>query len=308
MNGLELSERYWREVGSPAMEAACPALRGRLAAGLVGEGSECLGFDDEISRDHDWGPGFCVWLTEEDMARYGADLQTAYTALPPEFLGFRRLRESVHSQGRVGVFSVYDFYARFLGPDGPPGTLGRWLSTPEQALSVCTNGRVFEDGTGEFTRIREKLLAYYPEDVRRKRLAARCVGAAQAGQYNHPRCLSRGDQVAALRALGDFVDHAQAVIFLLNRRYRPYYKWAHRALRELPLLGLEAAGFFEELAVCRPEQRQDRIEGLCALIIQALADQGLTDNPSDFLLDHGEQLQASIRDAGLRSLPLLFGS
>lgn len=307
MKGLDLAQRYWREVGAPAMEAACPELRGRMAAGLVGEGSECLGFDDGLSRDHDWGPGFCLWLTEGDMARYGAALEAAYAALPREFLGLRRLRESVHSQGRVGVFSVDSFYARLLGPKGPPETLAQWLTVPDQALSVCTNGRVFEDGLGEFTRIREKLLAYYPEDVRRKRLAARCAGAAQAGQYNHPRCLSRGDQVAALRALGEFIDHAQGAIFLLNRRYRPYYKWAHRALGKLPLLGREAAEGFEALAGCAPQERQDRIEGLCGLIVRALADQGLTDSPSDFLLDHGEQLQLSIHDPGLRSLPLMFG-
>jgi len=307
MKGLELAERYWREVGAPAMEAGCPELRGRLAAGLVGEGSECLGFDDEISRDHDWGPGFCLWLSEEDLAAHGDALQSAYAALPREFMGFRRLRESVHSQGRVGVFPIGGFYARFLGPGGPPETLAQWLTVSEQALSVCTNGRVFEDGPGEFTRVRERLLAYYPEDVRRKRLAARCAGAAQAGQYNHPRCLARGDRVAALRALAEFVDHAQGVVFLLNRRYRPYYKWAHRALGGLPLLGREAAAAFEGLADCPPEERQERVEGLCALLIRALADQGLTDSSSDFLLDHGERIQASIRDSGLRSLPLMFG-
>ena len=307
MKGLELAERYWREAGAPAMEAACPALAGRLAAGLVGEGSECLGFDDEVSRDHDWGPGFCLWLTQEDFAAHGDALQAAYAALPRTFLGFSRLRESEHSQGRVGVFPVNGFYARFLGPGGPPRTPLQWLAVSDQALSVCTNGRVFRDGPGEFTRVRTELLAYYPEDVRRKRLAAQCAGAAQAGQYNHPRCLRRGDRVAALRALGDFIDHAQAAVFLLNRRYRPYYKWAHRALGDLPVLGREAGAAFEALAVCPPEDRQDHVESLSALLIRALEEQGLTDGAGDFLLDHGEAIQASIRDQTLRSLPLMLG-
>ena len=226
------------------------------AAGLVGEGSECLGFDDEISRDHDWGPGFCLWLTEEDLAVHGKALREAYSALPREYLGVRRLRESEHSRGRVGVSSIPEFYGRFLGPKGPPETLTQWLTVSDQALSVCTNGRVFQDVPGEFTRVREKLLAGYPEDVRRKRLAAQCAKAAQAGQYNHPRCVSRGDGVAALRALGEFLDHAQAVVFLL---------------------------------------------------IRELEEQGLTDSKSDFLLDHGEKILASVRDKALRSLPMMLG-
>lgn len=307
MKGLELARRYWEEVGAPAMEAACPALAGRLAAGLVGEGSECLGYDDEISRDHDWGPGFCLWLTREDFDAHAGALQAAYAALPRRFLGLSRLRESVHSQGRVGVFSIDGFYARFLGPDGPPRTLLQWLAVSDQALSVCTNGGVFQDGPGEFTRIRERLLGYYPEDVRRKRLAAQCAGAAQAGQYNHPRCLRRGDRVAALRALADFIDHAQAAVFLLNRRYRPYYKWAHRALGELPLLGREAGAAFEALAVCSPEERQSYIESISALLIGALEGQGLSGGTGDFLLEHGEAVQAAIRDETLRALPLMLG-
>jgi len=307
MKGLELAERYWQEVGSPAMKAACPALRERLAAGLVGEGSECLGYDDEVSRDHDWGPGFCLWLTAEDFAAHVQVLRAAYAALPQEYMGFRRLRESAHSQGRVGVFSVDGFYARFLGTNGPPRTLIQWLTVSDQALSVCVNGRVFQDGPGEFTRVREQLLAYYPEDVRRKRLAAQCAGAAQAGQYNHPRCLSRGDRVAAVRALGEFIDHAQAAVFLLNRRYRPYYKWAHRALRDLPLLGREASLSFEALASCAPEERQDHIEALCALLVRGLKEQDLTNCTSDFLLEHGEQIQEKIESDSLRSLPLMLG-
>ena len=67
MKGLELCRLYYEEVGAPALKAAFPELMGRAAAGLAGQGSDCLGFDDEYSRDHDFGPGFLVWLTDADF-------------------------------------------------------------------------------------------------------------------------------------------------------------------------------------------------------------------------------------------------
>lgn len=94
--------------------------------GLVGEGSECFGFDDEFSRDHDWGPGFCLWLTKEDLLRWGERAALVYRSLPMEFLGFRRLNEGHLSAGRVGVLEINYFYQRYLGPAVPPQTLRDW--------------------------------------------------------------------------------------------------------------------------------------------------------------------------------------
>jgi len=62
MQGLSLCEKYFNEVGLPVLEKECGGLIDRMAFGLVGDGSECYGFDDKISRDHDWGAGFCIWL------------------------------------------------------------------------------------------------------------------------------------------------------------------------------------------------------------------------------------------------------
>ena len=66
MNGLELSKAYWENCARPLFRRELSAFLERAAVGLVGEGSECFGFDDEISRDHDWGPGFCLWLPESE--------------------------------------------------------------------------------------------------------------------------------------------------------------------------------------------------------------------------------------------------
>ena len=209
MQGLELAERYWNQVGRPALAAACPEAAGRWAAGLVGEGSECFGCDDAISRDHDWGPGFCVWLTAEDHARWGRVLQDAYDRLPRRFEGFER-DERPEGAGRVGVFEIGAFYRRFIGLDAPPRTVGQWMALDDEALATCTDGRVFEDGAGAFTAFREELLAFYPDDIRLKKLAARCALASQAGQYNDPRCVERGDAAAAFAALFRFIDNAQA--------------------------------------------------------------------------------------------------
>ena len=87
MKGLELSKKYYEEYGRAMILETAPQLAERFAAGLAGDGSQCFGFDDEISRDHDFAPGFCIWLTDEDFAMYGSALQEAYDKLPDDFMG-----------------------------------------------------------------------------------------------------------------------------------------------------------------------------------------------------------------------------
>ena len=62
MNGLELSEKYYRTYGAPMLHDLFPEIEGIVAVGLVGSGSECLGYDDELSRDHDFEPSFTIFL------------------------------------------------------------------------------------------------------------------------------------------------------------------------------------------------------------------------------------------------------
>ncbi len=309
MNGLELSERYFHETGLPMLRERFPSYLRRIAAGLVGEGSECLGFDDHISRDHDWGPAFCLWLLREDFAVLAPDLRREYEKLPRDFLGYDSRRESEWGGDRIGVFEIGAFYRRFIGLDRLPATVGEWRSIPEENLATATNGKVFMDEAGVFTDFRSGLLSYYPEDVRLKKIAARCMRMAQSGQYNFPRCARRNEFVAAEYAKSQFAADAISTVFLLNRRYRPFYKWMHRALRELPVLGETVyhlmTGLFENGAGAPPESDYERkyelIERICFSIITELRRAGLSNSSSDFLLDHGPRVQSNIADPELRN-------
>ena len=82
MKGLYLAEAYYKAHGAPMIGRQFSSYARRIAVGFAGPGSECFGFDDEISRDHDWGPGFCLWLAADDFNRFGKELQTAYQELP----------------------------------------------------------------------------------------------------------------------------------------------------------------------------------------------------------------------------------
>lgn len=302
MKGMELCEAYYHEICAPRLREKFPQQMGRIAAGLVGEGSECLGFDDELSRDHDFGPAVMLWLTDEDAAAFGRELQAEVGRLPREFAGFPARTESAYGDGRTGVFSIRRFYARFIGLERPPETIAEWRRVPETYLAVATNGKVFVDPLGEFSRFRAALLDFYPEDVRLKKMGARCMKMAQAGQYNYPRCLKRNEPVAAWMAAAEFIDAAISMVFLLNRRYKPFYKWMHRAVAELPLLGRETHRTLARLASPDCPNGVECIEELCAAIIAELQREGLTDSNSDFLLDHGPSIQLRIEDPSLRAM------
>ena len=308
MKGLELAERYLEAVGFPMLQRDFGPYLERIATGLVGDGSECFGFDDSISRDHDWGPGFCLWLSREDTGSLAGRLQEALDALPKTFEGWGPRRTSAWGEGRIGVFEIASFYQRFLGLDRMPAHLDEWLMLPENALAACTNGKVFRDPLGAFSGWRDALLAFYPEDVRRKKIAARCMTVGQAGQYNFPRCVRRGDDFSARYAETKFCADVISVVFLLNRRYTPFYKWMHRGVRDLPLLG----GWVHEsitALITEPDaaKKEQRIEEICAALIREFARQGLSEHDSSFLPDHGPVIQATIRDRSLRERNVWVG-
>ncbi|EFK09366.1 conserved hypothetical protein [delta proteobacterium NaphS2] len=305
MKGLDLCKRFFSVYGLTMIREEFPRYEHRIAAGLVGEGSECYGFDDEISRDHDWGPGFCLWLVKEDYQTVGQALQRRYDQLPRRFEGYERSTGFGH---RVGVFEVGDFFAQFIGLSRSPQTLEDWLFLPEAALSKCTNGSVFMDTFGAFSEIRENLLQFYPEDVRLAKMAARCMTAAQAGQYNYMRSVRRNEYYAARCAETMFCSDILSLVFLLNKSYAPYYKWRHRAVAALPILGgfihnristlLDAGSF---------KVKTNIIEEICVAIIEEFRREGLTELRSDFLLDHGPVIHDKITDEQLRKRDVWIG-
>ena len=311
MQGMELSRRYFEAFGAPMLREQFPAWADRLAVGLVGSGSECFGWDDEVSRDHDFEPGFCVFLPEEDELDRRTEflLERAYAKLPGEFMGVLRPKLSPVGGNRRGVIRLGDFLEARTGTRDGALSLEGWLRLPEQYLLEITGGALFWEGDGRFAELRERL-SRPPADVRLKKLAGRLLLAAQAGQYNFSRCLAHGEPAAAQLAAFEFVRHAIAAIFLLNERYLPYYKWQFRALRDLPLLGGEAETL--ELLITTDNGREmaqakaDLIENLCSALITALQDRSLTDAVCGDLEKHAYSVNDRITDPQLRNAHILL--
>lgn len=280
--GLELSRHWYEEVLRPALVELVPELVPYMAIGLVGDGSDCFGFDDEVSLDHDSGARVKVWLPDNLGEAGSARVVAALSGL---------------DGGVSEATPVGQFYRRYTGLDRTPSTWREWWAIPEQNLAAATNGAVFHDGPKRFSKIRNELIGFCAEDVRRKRLAARCLVMGQAGQYNYARSRLRGEQVAAWLAASRFVEAALSAVFLLNRRYVPFYKWAHRAVEALPILGEMTA---ERLKLVVAGQTEQAIEDVCAAVAAELRRQELSDAEGDFLVTHAWAVLERIEEPALR--------
>ena len=293
------------------LESAFPELLPVVSAGLCGSGSECCGYDDEISRDHDFEPGFCIFLPDENTVdrKTAFALERAYAKLPKEYMGLTRQAVSPVGGSRHGVIRLSEFLTEKVGsPDGVL-TLDRWLKIPQYALCEATNGEIFFDGGGILTDIRKRLSSM-PEDVLKKRLAGNLLVMAQAGQYNYMRCISHGETGAAQLAVAEFGKAGFEVIFLLNGRYMPYYKWSFRALRELPLLS-SAAEAFEFLLTTEntqdlSETKYFMIEEIASSVITVLQEREMTKAICGDLEKHAYSVNDSIEDPNIRNLNIFY--
>lgn len=287
MKGLERSRLFFEDRVMPKIKEELPEVIPLLAAGLVGEGSECFGYDDEISLDHDAETRICFWLDRESYSQYAKDLQ--------------QILEGLHAvQGwRSGVFEIGSFYRYLIRFEECPASNRQWLETEETSLAAAVNGEVFCDPYGAFTKIRSELLKHYPQDVFLIKLAQEIAIAAQTGQYNYTRAVKRRDLITAnmIRAL--FIDHFVRAVFLLNRTYRPFYKWTYQALFSLPILGKEMHYKTQVLLSDAWDRAEDDIEYMSRKLIEAMREQNLTENASDFLMDHLPDLLSKVEDQSL---------
>ncbi len=307
MKGLALCRAYFEAFGKPLLMGEFAPYAGRIAAGLCGPGSECFGYDDAHSRDHDFAPGFCLWLTDEDEAAFGFRLARAYDKLPKEFMGVQNKASSRFGNGRRGVQRISDFYCFYLPSGKPPQCAEEWLAIPDPYLAEATNGTVFCDPLGHFSLIRQSLMQDCPDDVWLCKLASSLFYMAQSGQYNYKRCLVHGERAAAALALAQFAEHTVHAIYLLNRRYMPYYKWAVRGMTGLLLLGHLQETVEELLArPYEPGYTEERIEALSACVAGELHRQGLCDTAGDYLEPYAYAVKDRIQHVGLRNGPVML--
>jgi len=247
--GLELSAALFGEV-EPILRRHFPGLE--YAAARLARGSDVLGFDDERSTDHYWGPLLELFVSEADRQRWGPRIHAALAAeLPFEVRGysthFRPFEGREAHFGRLGhltqrterpinhgvsVMTVRGFFHAWLQVD-PRRELApvEWLLMSEQNLRMVTSGRVFVDGPGELAQAR-RALSYYPHDVWLYVLAAQWARLGQEEAFLG-RTAEAGDELGSRLVAARLVRDVIRLAFILERTYAPYTKWLGTAFHRL---------------------------------------------------------------------------
>lgn len=290
--GLRLARAYYEAYGAPLIKERFPEYEGRIAVGLAGRGSDCFGYDDRASRDHDWGPGFCMWVTDETYEEIGGELQQAYEELPMEFQGYRRAPH-VNGKNRRGVMRISEFYRGLL--DAGSYEKIDWRSVSDASLAAAVNGEVFRDEEGIFTAFRNRLLQGFPEEILYLKLAESTARFAQAAQYNFPRMYDRGDELTARMMVWDGIKEAMRLQLYIDGKYPLHDKWLYRSLRESQegRSVAELLGSVQEL-LAKPEvekaKLQQKLEELGAFFARELYARDIISDIDSYLEAHSEEL------------------
>lgn len=307
LSGMALAEEYYECFGKKMIEEQFPDYVHKIAVGLVGEGSDCLGFDDILSKDHDFGPGFCLWVSDETYEEIGQQLQQAYDSLPKYLHGISR-QTTKEGMGRVGVCTIGMFYKRTCGFEKGPESHLEWLTCTDDQLRTATNGKVFRDDEGIFSGIRERLKKGYPQTVFEIKLAQKLALAGQSGQCNYGRMMSRGQVVPAMEYLSIFAKNVMETACYLDGQYPPYGKWLWETVRRNGIvdgLAQKLEKLFTspaDMGVWKNHEpwngiinyRDEKVlimEEIASQIVDKLHEAGLTTCKSNYLEQHGQELR-----------------
>jgi len=235
VSGAELARRFFAGVVEPLLGRARPGLR--YAAARLGSGSDVLGLDDGMSRDHDWGCRLTLLVDDDDRDQVpeiirllDAELPERYGEFPVRF----PVTWDASVSHQVEVATVAGFSASRLGVD-PTGGLSAldWLTVTGQSVLEVTAGPVFADRTRALAPVRA-MLTWYPPDVERYVLAAGWQRLCQLMQMVG-RTAESGDELGSRLLSAKLSGDLVGLAFALSRRWAPYDKWRGTVFRSLPV-------------------------------------------------------------------------
>ena len=288
--GLAIAREYYETYGRPMLQEKFPQYLDRIAVGLAGRGSDCFGYDDAESRDHDWGPDFCLWVTEETYGEIGEQLEEAYQGLPEEFKGCRRAPR-VNGKSRRGVIVISEFYRELTGAKRYEEI--DWGSVLDSSLAAAVNGEVYCDGEGIFTDFRRKLSQGYPERIRLLKIAENGAKFAQTAQYNYRRMKRRGDDLTAQMMVWKGICYAMRLQHFIENRYPLHDKWLRRSLEETEAgreLSLLAQQVMRELGGTQDSDAGDAIERMGDFLAREMYGLDIISDIEPYLDAHSEEL------------------
>lgn len=231
---IDISRAFFSEVVRPILEREFPVETAQTAFGVFGYGSEVLRLDDDYSRDHHWGLRINALMPEALFQARGEALMRALSAhLPAEYRG-HSLREGYTRWSGLELGSLEAYLGRTIGLTRAPETHAEWLSMPEEDIIHVVAGEVWHDPSGRFSGVRQVLGGYYPEPVRRRRLAHWCRYFSGMGTYALKRAILRDNEFYAVTRFANAIRLGVQMAFLLDRVYFPYDKWLYAYFTRLP--------------------------------------------------------------------------
>lgn len=237
--GMELSRQLHDDIIAPFLARHFRTLA--YAAARLDGGSDVLGFETSISRDHGWGPRLTLFLREADFRAVGDTVRAGLEAALPETINgvpTRFAQPTADHPDAVGhgvrVDTIECFFQDWVGcnPRSAMTTVD-WLAAPAHRLRTVIDGQIWHDDAGRLQATRERL-RWYPDDLWRALLAAQWSRLAEQEAFV-ARCGDVGDDLGSRLVAARQMRELVLLAFLLERTYPPYAKWLGRAFARLAM-------------------------------------------------------------------------
>ncbi len=240
IKGTQLSHDFYFECVAPLLKEQFPDIP--YSAGRLSVGSDVLGFDDQRSTDHDWGPRVDLFFSKADYEAVGDQVYDFLAhRLPFTYKGYSTHFENDYLMGvkdeypithRARTFAVDSYFKYHLGFNPLEGVSEiDWLRTPEQQFRTIQSGQIFHDGLAVLEEIKG-LLKWYPDDIWYYILACQWRRIDQEEPFM-ARCGDVGDELGSRVVAARQVKEIMRLCFYMEKEYAPYMKWFGTAFRGL---------------------------------------------------------------------------